>query len=238
MTAGASRAVIAKQRREIKNQIDAEHRRVAKEKLVALRAAIRDGAAHKKAALAQAVSFCRAERLRARFEAKEIRARVRDELRRARADEIIAARKTCADHKCGIRTQATDAKHKSRAALASERNYQRELRLIEGRHRKRTNDVERTLRRQETDEEVRGNIPPELLALWARVRRGIKGNDRKSRTEAFLEHAEQNPHEVLEAQMDLGDRELAKLVRAEAKLAKVVVRRAPPTAAELAAIPF
>ncbi len=42
-------------------------------------------------------------------------------------------------------------------------------------------------RQAESDDEVRSNIPPELVALFERVKRGIKASPRMSRTEAFLQ---------------------------------------------------
>ena len=41
-------------------------------------------------------------------------------------------------------------------------------------------------RQAESDDEVRSNIPPELVALFERVKRGIKASPRMSRTESFL----------------------------------------------------
>ena len=52
-------------------------------------------------------------------------------------------------------------------------------------------------RRSESDDEVLYNIPPELVPTWEHVKRGIRGNDRKSRTEAFLEWVELHPSEIV-----------------------------------------
>jgi hypothetical protein len=41
-------------------------------------------------------------------------------------------------------------------------------------------------REAESDDEVRRDIPSELVGVFNRVRRNIRGNDRKSRSEAFL----------------------------------------------------
>lgn len=51
--------------------------------------------------------------------------------------------------------------------------------------------------RPESDEEVRNNIPPELVPTWEVEKRGIRGNARKSRTEEFLEWVEQHPSEIV-----------------------------------------
>lgn len=53
--------------------------------------------------------------------------------------------------------------------------------------------------RRETDEEVRQNLEqtPGLVELFNRVRGSIKGNDRESRTEAFMCYVEEHPLERL-----------------------------------------
>ena len=55
---------------------------------------------------------------------------------------------------------------------------------------------------QRERDEVRGNIPPELVALFERVKRGVKASPRMSRTQAFLHYTEENQEEVLEAISD------------------------------------
>ncbi len=60
-------------------------------------------------------------------------------------------------------------------------------------------------RQAESDDEVRSNIPPELVALFEHVKRGIKASPCMSRTEAFLHYAEENPDDVLVATEDKTD---------------------------------
>ena len=52
---------------------------------------------------------------------------------------------------------------------------------------------------RETDEDVRGNIPPDLIPLFNRVRGTIAARWDRSRTEAFLQFAHENPGAELEA---------------------------------------
>lgn len=51
--------------------------------------------------------------------------------------------------------------------------------------------------KSESDDEVKGNIPPELLPTWERMKRAIKGSPHKSRTETFLEWVEAHPSEIV-----------------------------------------
>ncbi len=55
----------------------------------------------------------------------------------------------------------------------------------------------------ESDDEVRQNIPSDLIPLFNRVRLGLKKCKGKSRTESFLEYVEEHPHEGAEA-VDIG----------------------------------
>ena len=78
----------------------------------------------------------------------------------------------------------------------------------------------------ESDDTVRGNIPPELVALFDRVKSRIKGSDRMSRTEAFLHYAEEHEGEVLQSIEDKTDAMLREL-EAQARKARRGIRKAP-----------
>ena len=60
---------------------------------------------------------------------------------------------------------------------------------------------------------MRRDIPPELVGVFNKVRRNIKGTDRKSRSEAFLEWAEENPGEIYAMQEQEAAREIKRLVK-------------------------
>jgi len=68
-------------------------------------------------------------------------------------------------------------------------------------------------RESESDDEVRRDIPPELVGVFNKVRRNIKGSDRRSRSEAFLEWAEENPAEIYAMQEQEAAREIKRLVK-------------------------
>jgi hypothetical protein len=55
-------------------------------------------------------------------------------------------------------------------------------------------------RKQEDDDSVRNNLPRELIPVFDKHRRSIKGSTRRSRTEEFLQWAEENPDEVIAIQ--------------------------------------
>jgi hypothetical protein len=72
-------------------------------------------------------------------------------------------------------------------------------------------------RRSESDDEVLANVEPELHTLFHRVKRAIKGSDRRSRTEEFQQYVEEHPDEALQARADAADAWLAKELKSLAK---------------------
>ncbi len=143
-------------------------------------------------------------RLEARREASRgdrLRLRVLEDLKATVRAERLAARQSCTV-RLGEARGIKDEIQRARAALLAERKYQADLRRIEAAHRQRRREapgITRLERQGESDDEVRANVPPDLVALFERVKRSIKASPRMSRTEAFLKYAEEHPSEVLEA---------------------------------------
>jgi len=106
--------------------------------------------------------------------------------------------------------------------------------------RREASRTTRAERRQESDDEVRHNVDLELVPLFDQVRRSIKGSPYQSRTEAFLKWVEENPDAIIQAQEDLAQRELRKLMREQRSMGHEMKRakRSKPTPEDLAAIPF
>jgi hypothetical protein len=231
-------------KKELWRDIQRDERRKAREKLAELRGHIRTVRARRKRALHDAKERCRAERLAARERARSMRLRVLHELREAMRAERAAARQSCALRLGDARSIKNDIE-RARAELVAEREYQRELRRIETANRQRRREapaITRIDRRTESDDEVRQNIPPDLVPLFDRVKRAIKATPRMSRTEAFLHYAEENPAEVLdviedktealirelEAQQRATSRGAGRRVASLASLASAVRRKARP----------
>jgi hypothetical protein len=207
-------------------EIAQEQKRQARAHLFALRQAIRDARASHAQAIIHAKQSCRAARLDARQRASELRARLLLELRVAVAAERQAARTSCAT----LRGEARAAKEKRARAhleLQAEQQFRREMRRIERANRARRAELvsaSRRERQQESDDEVRGNIPPELVALFERVGRKIKGSDRMTRTEAFLHYAEEHPNEVLLSMDDRTEETIRELEKQAAKAERDMAR--------------
>jgi hypothetical protein len=178
-----------------------EDRRRAREKLAELRRQLRDARARRKQALFDAKERCRADRLAARERARALRARVLEELRETVRAERAAARETCTARLRDARAIQDDV-GRSRATLAAERQFQRDLRAGERADRERRRQAPPSTClgcRAETDDDVLANVSSDLAALYDRVKRKIKPAAGTSRTEVFLKWAEAHPEAVLAA---------------------------------------
>ena len=97
--------------------------------------------------------------------------------------------------------------------------------------------VSKAVKRSESDGEVEGNLPPEFVPLWHKVKRSIKSSERRSRTESFLEYVAEHPGEVIDAQEGGVDKEIAKL-EARANAAHDFARKRSYGASDYDAPPF
>lgn len=231
---------VRQQRAAIKRDIEREHRRKARAKLVELGEQLRVARLARKNAAASVAMRCRTDRLALREQAQMERAIVMKRLHDAIHAEREAARQTCTLRKEEAKRTTSDAIARARVELEAERKYQDDLRRIEQGNRERRSRTHRASakeRRSESDDEVRTNIAPELHALFEKVKRGITGSARESRTEQFLKYAEEHPNEVLAAIEDKSDAMIRELERKQREVQRHV-RRKRYTAAELADVPF
>lgn len=231
-------------KKKLWKEIKRQHRRETKEKIASLKEAIRGARRRRKDAIREAKTRCKTERLAARERARALRVRLLVELRQAVKNERAAARQSCSVQIAEAR-QIKDDVERARAKLEAERKYQAELRRIElankQRRKEETPSRRRGEKRSESDDEVRSNIPSELVPLFERVKGAVRGSDRMSRTEAFLKFAEEHPNDVLEAIDDKTESMIRELEQKERE-ARRELRRGPPrrkfTAEELAQTPF
>lgn len=212
-----TRTQAALDKQKLWREINRDHRRQAKEKIASLREQLREARRRRKFALRDAKERCRAERIAARERARAMRLRVLEELREAMRAERLGARQACTV-RLGEARAIKDDIARARAEFLAEKQYQADLRRIERANRARRKEAPRVTRIErvgESDDEVRANIPPELVALFERVKRGIKASPRMSRTESFLKYAEEHPGEVLVAIDDKTDALIRELEQQE-----------------------
>ena len=150
-------------------------RQSQRELVAKLRTKVRDTRAARVHARKGMRERCRSERLAAGARAKELRARLLLELRAQVAAARRAGRDKCTADHAHARELATAAE-RARAELAAERDYQRELRRLERDSKASAKAIKRNAHASlsQSDDEVRGNLPPEMVHLWNRVRGRIE----------------------------------------------------------------
>lgn len=172
-----------------------------------LRARIHSARVRRRHLLAGAREQCRTARLSLKEHQELERVRFRDEQRAARANE----RSVCSIGKQRAKESGTAAERAALRELRDEATLQRQVRAADQRGMKQRSTARE--RAQEDDDAVRRNLPAELVPVFDSVRKQIKGSHRKSRTEAFLQWAEENPDEIVALQQVEADVYLSKLMR-------------------------
>lgn len=205
-------------RKKLTKEIARDLREKDRARLVSLRNEIRVAKAKKKLLRAEAIGHCRTARTALKEKQKAERVALRDEHKLARQ----AARDVCHRGKDEAKVAGEGVVRLAHDVLRGERRDQKLIRRADKPAQLRSTSKER---RQEDDDRVRSNLPPELLPVFERVKRKIKGSARRSRTEEFLEWAQENPDEVLQEQQNQADEYLKELVKAE-RLHKGTVRKA------------
>jgi len=188
----------------------------------------------------------RADRELRRKRERELKAEIRA-ARSGRAPALKASRAACAVRRVELR-ESCDAEREAirartraiiasaRAEISARRADAASLRRIERGNKTAAAmrpKVSRAVRRSESDDEVRANIDPELTGLWERVKRGIRGDARKTRTEAFLEYVEAHPDEVWSGIDDKTDALIAELEARQARTNPRGKKKPTPLALEL-----
>ena len=238
----SARRQVALDKNRLWREIDREEKRKARMQLRELRDQIRSARARRAQALIEAKEKCRTERLLARERALAHRERVLRELREAMQAERAGARELCSQRLAEAKAIQDDVA-RARAQLVAERQYRADLHRIERANRQRFREAPsatRAERASESDDEVRASLPPELVPLFERVKRGIKASPRMSRLERFLEYAETHPGEVLASYDDKTEELVRDLERREREAARALSkgRRRPRRAEVLEEVPF
>jgi len=208
---------MASDKARLRREIAAEHRRKSREKLAELRAAVNAAKQRRRELVKGAVNRCRAERKLVRERMKRKHAELLAELRAEREREKQFARQRCALRKRRGKHEAASSIAATTGSLKSERAFIKEMRRAEKSAKERQRELRRSVthaeRRSESDDAVRDNLPADLVPVFDRVKRRIKGTARMSRTEAFLKWAEENPDEIVAVEAERAEREVAALIR-------------------------
>jgi len=205
--------------------------------LALLRAKIQGARVERRHRLHAARQSCRGALL-------SLRQRQREERRQVTLThhaERAQGRATCNSGKQQAREEGQLLERQAESQYKDERLFQRQMRRATKPRVERSTVRER---KQEDDDAVRNNLPSELIPVFEKHRRAIRGSARRSRTEAFLEWAEENPDEVLQVQQAEADKALHELLKQERELGRNVrdarrYKKSPAELAELLAlVPF
>lgn len=184
----------------------------ARAELDRLKAAIAEARQRRDLALHATRQTCARARTEARARARAWRAAELARVKREAAEIRAAARAQCQARRYRIERSGARAIEQRRATLAEQRRLQGQLSRAERHATRGRVQVTKAERAREDDDAVRSNLPRELVGVFDRVRRHIKGGKRTTRTEAFLEWAESHPEDVLSYQEHETDREVRRLV--------------------------
>lgn len=193
---GKTARAAAADRKRLLADMEKDRRAKLRKRLAELRAKELAERKAKKRKLRRAGRLCKKDVERTREKANAAWERERQAALGKRRARKKAARQRCRDRAARARTRSDIQIASARETRKSERKHAAEIRRLErsGAARSRARST-RSERRSESDDEVEQNIAPELVRLWRRVKRTIKGSERMSRTEAFLKYVEENPEE-------------------------------------------
>lgn len=219
------------QRKALMREIARDLKRKERIELRELRDALKTAHVDRRAARKRAKELCRQGRRDVRARIRVMRQRVREELRAAVKREKDDAKAACVAERAAARELGSVAEER-RAKFRAERDYRRTMRQIERSNQDRQREARRAARPRreaasESDDEVRGNIPPEMVSLFERVKDRVKGSARMTRTEAFLHYAEEHPDEVLASIDDKTDALIRELEAKERRAALAYTRPVP-----------
>jgi hypothetical protein len=188
-------------------------------------------AARKRRTLARIKAGCAETRRRARERAAAWaaaeRARIRQEAAAIRRAAGVACKARTAKARAVAKTRAEQLRAERRAAEALRREVARADALIA--RRKRQSERHTRERRAESDDAVRAELvhEPHLIPVWEKVKRGIRGNAKMSRAEAFAHWAHDNPGEVWAIVGREAEKQVRKLEREQRAMARAAQQKRP-----------
>lgn len=177
----------------------------------------------------------------AREQLKERQAVQRAEFVQTQRAERVLERSLCSSGKENAKAKGLELELGARRTLKEERAFQRQVARAGKAPKTRATARERS---QEDDDAVRANLPPELVPVFEKMARKIKGTPKRTRTEAFLDWAEENPDEILAVQQAVADKALREMLKQQRELGRTVrsttrYKQTPEQLAELlAGVPF
>ncbi len=227
------------ERRKLQRELADHLREKDRAALGLLRAQIKSARVDRRHMVHAARQSCRT----ARQALKEKQAEERRRLTLEHQVERVTERAACSSGKLDAKTKGLELEAGAKRTLKEERTFQRRIRNADKAPALKVRSSARE-RLQEDDDAVRANLPAELVPVFDKVRKSIKGSPKRTRTEAFLEWAEENPDEILSVQQAAADRDLRAMLKEQRELGRTVrntrrYKQSPEALAELlAGVPF
>ena len=233
-----SAATMAHEARELRRLRERDLKQRDKTRIRELRVRLREAKTARPRRIREIRVLCRIGRENVRARVKALRSETLDRLRETVAQLRQQQRDQCATGTREARARLTQQIDEARAELEAERRL---FRSFYG--RKPASRVRAAERRQESDDEVERNLPPELVPVFRRVKKTIKAGPRRSRTEAFLEWVEGNTDEAHAILYDQVESDVARMVAEHEQIAKRLRKgraayREPEHAAHALGVPF
>lgn len=217
--------------KEIDRKLAAQLRARDRLTLRGLRGALRTAKADRREKVKAVRALCRSERRRLRDEAREARRELRqlEQERRAQLRDRTGRLKLeqateCQDSRAAAELAGGAGIQAAELALEHERTRQKDDRAFGRAYKRvtgnRAGSMSARERVEHSDDEVRANLPPELLGVFDKVRGKIKSDARRSRTEVFLEYVHDHPHVIIEHMLEDAEQNARALERQERELAR------------------
>jgi hypothetical protein len=222
MTTAAQKTAATKR---LRREAEAAARARDRQKLAELRDHLRHAKKLRAQRAREVVIACRQARVRLRAARQQLRARYQHDIANAKERERLASRKQCDAKKMQAKAKGLSRIDRALRALTAERSHQTTMKLWANK-----NPLKRPMQKhsgdalQESDSQVRSNIPHDMIPVWVAVRGRIKSTPRRSRTEAFLEWVEEHQGEVRRILDRQIEREVDDLVTHERELRRRVAK--------------
>lgn len=192
----------SKYRRELRKELERDFRSKQKKKLEELRGAVKAARAVKRSRLAAVSRACKKIRDKNREHIRQERLQARERINAERDQLRAEARSSCVARRDRVREKTGVAIAAAAAELEAERGRQRSYRVytrpVKLGSAPKARGARAAEKRRESDDEVEGNIPRELVAVWRKVKSRIKPSEHMSRTEAFEHWVHNHSAEVQE----------------------------------------
>ena len=206
---------VSENRKRLQRELAEHLREKDRAALGLLRAKITAARVERRQRLSAARQTCRG----ALFALRERQREERHQLTLSHRAQREQGRATCNAGKQHAREDGLVLEQEAQSNYQDERRFQRQIRRADQPRVERSTVRER---KQEDDDAVRNNLPAELVPVFDKHRRAIKGSARRSRTEAFLEWAAENPDEVLLVQQAEADKALHDLLKQEREMGRTM----------------